>query len=282
MRTDGGIEDVVVLTLHFEGGPMANLIVSWLDPRKVREVTVVGRKKMLVYDDVSANEKIRIYDKSVDGPKDYDSFGDFAYSYRYGDIVTPMLQESEPLRLVCSQFVESIRTGKPPRTSGEDGALVTRILVAAQWSLRHGGVRAAVADAPKLETPPVASAGSMVRGSSRSTGCDPAAPRTRSHTRIEPCLREVGAAQCTRTHAQPGGQGSDDEAMVWHVARDDRSGSYQCITTDRDPAQESCICADRAPPAQQCPLHVLVDTLLRGRRSSSAPRWARETRRPQP
>lgn len=149
-----GLEDVAVITLRYASRKMANVIVSWLDPRKVREFTIVGKHRMLVYDDTSANEKIRIYDKSVDGPRDYDSFGDFAYSYRYGDIVTPMIDETEPLKQLCADFVDCIRTGRPPRAGGDEGISVTRVLVAAQWSLRHGGAPAQVADAAGLETEP--------------------------------------------------------------------------------------------------------------------------------
>jgi predicted dehydrogenase len=143
-----GVEDVAVVTLEFGPSLMANVIVSWLDPRKVREMTVVGNKKMLVYDDISANEKIRVYDKGVEGPRHYDSFGDFQYSYRYGDIITPMLREHEPLRAECAHFLECIRTGAVPRSSGEVGARVCRILSSAQTSLRAQGLRVPV-DEPK-------------------------------------------------------------------------------------------------------------------------------------
>lgn len=142
-----GVEDVVVLTLEFGESLMANVIVSWLDPRKVREMTIVGNRKMLVYDDLSSNEKIRIYDKGVEGPAHYDSFGEFQYSYRYGDIVTPMLRESEPLRVMCGHFLECIRDGKSPRSDGASGARITRILCAAERSLREGSGRIAL-DAP--------------------------------------------------------------------------------------------------------------------------------------
>lgn len=136
-----GIEDVVTLTLEFGPALMANVIVSWLDPRKVREMTFVGNRKMLVYDDVSSNEKIRIYDKGVEGPRHYDSFGEFQYSYRYGDIVTPMIREHEPLRMECTDFLESVRSGRRPRSDGEAGARVTRVLAAAARSLAAGGSR---------------------------------------------------------------------------------------------------------------------------------------------
>jgi predicted dehydrogenase len=130
-----GIEDVAVVTVEFGPELMAQIIVSWLDPRKVREMTLVGNRKMLVYDDVSPNEKIRVYDKGVEGPRHYDSFGEFQYSYRYGDIVTPLLQEYEPLRAECAHFLECIRSGATPRSSGEVGARVVRVLDAAQRSL---------------------------------------------------------------------------------------------------------------------------------------------------
>jgi len=139
-----GVEDVVILTMEIGKAVMANVIVSWLDPRKVRQMTVVGNRKMLVYDDLSANEKIRIYDKGVEGPKHYDSFGEFQYSYRYGDIVTPMLKESEPLRVEGEHFIDCIRRGATPRSSGESGLQVTRVLAAAQKSLRNGSARVAV------------------------------------------------------------------------------------------------------------------------------------------
>jgi len=139
-----GVEDVVVVTLEFAPSLMANVIVSWLDPRKVREMTVVGNRKMLVYDDVSSNEKIRIYDKGVEGPRHYDSFGEFQYSYRYGDITTPMIREYEPLRAECAHFLECIRGGATPRSSGEVGARVCRVLSSAQTSLRSHGQRVAI------------------------------------------------------------------------------------------------------------------------------------------
>ncbi len=145
------VEDVVILTMEFGPALMANVIVSWLDPRKVRQMTVVGNRKMLVYDDLSANEKIRVYDRGVDGPKRYESFGDFQYSYRYGDIVTPMLKESEPLRAECAHFLECIRTGSEPRSGGESGLRVTRVLRAAQKSLRGGHARVPVEAATSVE-----------------------------------------------------------------------------------------------------------------------------------
>ena len=142
-----GIEDVVSLTLEFGDSLMANVIVSWLDPCKHRQMTIVGSKKMMVYDDVSPNEKLRVFDKGVEGPRSYANFGEFQYAYRYGDIVTPLVEEYEPLRAECSHFLDCIRNGTTPRSSGEVGTRVTRILSAAQRSLRNGGAEVLIDEA---------------------------------------------------------------------------------------------------------------------------------------
>ncbi|MDH3500039.1 MAG: Gfo/Idh/MocA family oxidoreductase [Acidimicrobiia bacterium] len=151
-----GVEDVVTLSVEFEGGIMCNVIVSWLDPKKVREMTIVGDRKMLVYDDISTTEKIRIFDKGVAGPRDYDSFGEFQYSYRYGDIVTPFLDEHEPLREEVTHFLHCIQNGTDPRSDGESGAAVVEILEAAQTSLSRRGARielgTSVVDLTELES----------------------------------------------------------------------------------------------------------------------------------
>lgn len=136
-----GLADVTSVNLEFGPELMANIVCSWLDPRKVREMTIVGTDKMLVYDDVSANEKVRIYDRGVDGPRHYDSFAEFQYSYRYGDIVTPYLEEYEPLRAECAHFLECIRMGTTPRSGGQAGLSLVRILTAAEQSLHRGGAR---------------------------------------------------------------------------------------------------------------------------------------------
>jgi predicted dehydrogenase len=140
------INDIVSLTLEYENDLMANVILSWLDPRKSREMTIIGSKKMLVYDDTISTEKIRIFDKGAYGPNEYRSFGEFQVSYRYGDMVSPHLENYEPLREQSDHFVECIRTGKTPRSDGESGARVVRVLSAAQLSLDEGGQRIAVSD----------------------------------------------------------------------------------------------------------------------------------------
>ena len=136
-----GIEDVAMVTLTYPENIIAYLHVSWLDPSKIRRSTFVGSKKMLVYDDVEPLEKIKIYDKGVDGPRHYDTFGEFQFSYRYGDIYTPYLDSTEPLQVVCLHFLECVRGTASPRSGGEDGLNVVRVLEAAQRSLKNGGSR---------------------------------------------------------------------------------------------------------------------------------------------
>jgi predicted dehydrogenase len=133
------VEDVALLTLHFSRNVMAFIHVSWLDPNKIRRTTIVGSKKMLVYDDTAPQEKIRVYDKGVAVSRYYDTFGDFQFSYRYGDIYIPRIEESEPLKLECEHFVDCIKTGATPNTDGLNGLRVVSVLEAAGASLRNGG-----------------------------------------------------------------------------------------------------------------------------------------------
>ncbi len=132
------IEDVALLTLHFARNVIAFIHVSWLDPNKIRRTTVVGSRKMLVYDDTSPQEKIRIYDRGVNVHRYYDTYGEFQFSYRYGDIRIPRIEESEPLRAECDHFIECIRDGENPRTDGLNGLRVVSVLEAANASLRSG------------------------------------------------------------------------------------------------------------------------------------------------
>jgi predicted dehydrogenase len=137
-RISRSVEDVASITLDFGGQLMANVIVSWLDPQKVRQMTFVGDRKMLVYDDISPNEKIRIFDKGIDVPRHWDSFGEFQYSYRYGDIVTPMIEEKEPMMVEDAHFLECCQLGKEPTSGRDDAVAVTGILEAAMHSVATG------------------------------------------------------------------------------------------------------------------------------------------------
>lgn len=136
-----GIEDVATITLHFPNGTIAFIHSSWLNPDKVRKMTIVGSKKMLVYDDISTNEKIKIFDKSVEAPPYYDSYAEFHFSYRYGDIYVPRINEFEPLKKECEHFLECVHQGQSPKTDGYSGLRVVSILEAANRSLRNLGIR---------------------------------------------------------------------------------------------------------------------------------------------
>ncbi len=135
------VEDVAFLTLHYPNRVIAHVHVSWLNPNKIRSTTVVGSRKMLVYDDVSALEKIRIYDKGVTVTPHYDTFGEFHLSYRYGDILIPRLDDSEPLKVACQHFVDSVEKDAAARSSGSHGLDVVRVLDAAMESVREDGRR---------------------------------------------------------------------------------------------------------------------------------------------
>jgi len=134
-----GIEDVANVSLAFGDGQFATIQNSWLEPRKVRQMTIVGSRKMVVYDDIAPIEKIRIYDVRVVRPPHYGSFGEFHYAYHYGDSYIPRLAQSEPLRRMCEHFLESILSGTRPLSCGQSGLEVVRILEACTRSLRSNG-----------------------------------------------------------------------------------------------------------------------------------------------
>jgi predicted dehydrogenase len=139
-----GIEDVVFMTLDYPGGIGANVHISWLDPLKVRRMTVVGSEKMVVYDDVNADARVMLYDKGVTrrhaDPKGqslgrFETFGEFQLLLRAGDVLIPQVEFVEPLRVEAQHFVDSITSGTTPLTDGHEGLRVVRALEAAQRSL---------------------------------------------------------------------------------------------------------------------------------------------------
>ena len=134
-----GIEDVTNMSLSFRKKRFATIQSSWLEPRKVREMTIVGTRRMIIYDDLQNHEKIRIYDVRVDRPPHYDTFAEFQYSYHYGDSYIPYVQQEEPLKVLAQHFVECIVSGEPPLTDGKAGLELVRILEAASTSLRDRG-----------------------------------------------------------------------------------------------------------------------------------------------
>jgi predicted dehydrogenase len=134
-----GIEDVTNMTLNFTNGAFATIQSSWLDPNKVRETMFVGKKKMLVYDDLEPIDKIKIYDKRVEIPPHYDTFAEFQYSYHYGGMYAPFLKLVEPLKVECEHFLDCIKTGAKPESGGIEGLRVVQVLEAAAISLKNGG-----------------------------------------------------------------------------------------------------------------------------------------------
>jgi predicted dehydrogenase len=139
------LEDVAFVTLEYPGGEVAHVHVSWLDPGKVRRMTVVGETKMAVYDDVS-DERLRIYDKGVIPDKLPDAYGEFKLITRSGDMYIPKLDTTEPLRAECAHFVECIRTRQTPVSDGVDGYRVVQMLEAAQQSMDSDGAPVAIGE----------------------------------------------------------------------------------------------------------------------------------------
>ncbi len=138
-----GIEDVVFATLEWASGVIGHIHVSWLDPGKIRKMTLVGSRKMVVYDDVS-DDKITIFDKGVDRvPKigermDYDQSGDYQLIHRTGDILLPKISFQEPLKTESAHFLECLRNGQPPLTGPKHARDVVAVLEATQIALTSG------------------------------------------------------------------------------------------------------------------------------------------------
>jgi predicted dehydrogenase len=134
-----GIEDVTSMCLSFKKNRSAIIHNSWLDPRKIREMTIVGSRRMIVYDDVAQLEKLRVFDARVERPPHYDTFAEFQYAYHYGDMYVPYIKQEEPLKAECQHFLDCIRHGATPMTSGRQGLELVRILEASSASLKQNG-----------------------------------------------------------------------------------------------------------------------------------------------
>ena len=133
-----GVEDVVFGILRFADGKVVHLHMSWLDPHKERKITIVGSQKMAVFDDMSRDEKLKLYDKGVQKMPEYGSYGKFI-GLRFGDILVPRITNDAPLKLECEHFVECLIERKQPRSDGHSGLRVVRALDALQRSLDVGG-----------------------------------------------------------------------------------------------------------------------------------------------
>ncbi len=137
------VEDVVFLTMEFASGVLAHVQLSWLDPHKERKLTVVGAKKMVLFDDMEPREKLRIYDRGVDRPPEYASYGE-SLTIREGDIFIPKIPNVEPLAAELGHFVRVARGVEAPRAGAEDGVRVVRVLEGASRSLASGGTPVAL------------------------------------------------------------------------------------------------------------------------------------------
>ncbi len=138
LQDDAGIEDVVFATVRYPGQRLAHVHVSWLDPHKTRMLTVVGSKKMAVFDDTSPDQKLKIFDKGVELPPRSLSYAD-GVRVRTGDIRIPAIRMAEPLRRECEAFLEAVRTRRARLADGRSGLAVVRALEAGARSLRTGG-----------------------------------------------------------------------------------------------------------------------------------------------
>lgn len=138
VQRERNIHDVAFLTLTYPDKVMAEIRVSWLDPVKTRRYTVVGSKKMLVYDDI-AHAKVVVYDKGVDRPPYSDTLEEFQLSYRHGAEIAYPIRWAEPLRNECQDFIHSIQHGSKPRSDGRSGARVVDVLQKANQSLLNNG-----------------------------------------------------------------------------------------------------------------------------------------------
>jgi len=140
---NGGIEDAVFATLRYPEQVLVNLHASWLNPRKAREITIVGDRRMLTFDDMNMSEPLRIYDKQVMEDRTeasfVDSFTSFRMSVREGDVLVPRVRMSEPLRTECEHFLDCVSSGDAPLSGGAEGLAVVRVLDAIASSLAEGG-----------------------------------------------------------------------------------------------------------------------------------------------
>jgi len=133
-----GMEDVAYMTLYFQSGLIAHFHNNWLAPVKIRTMIVCGTQKMIVYDDMEASEKIKVYDRGVE-VKTPDEIRETLVSYRTGDMWAPRLETTEALKLMTSEFVECVQTGRKPITDGIKGLDVVRILEASEMSIKRKG-----------------------------------------------------------------------------------------------------------------------------------------------
>lgn len=137
--TKTGLEDIAYATLTFPNDVLAHIRASWLDPSKTRRITVVGSKKMVVYDDIEPLEKLKIYNKGVQAIRRTETYGEFQFAYHYGDVIAPYIRFEEPLRVQCQHFLSCVVKREQPQSDGKSGLRVVQILEAMQESLGQNG-----------------------------------------------------------------------------------------------------------------------------------------------
>jgi len=137
--SQASVEDVCFATLKYADGTLGHIHVSWLNPRKVRTITVVGQRKMAYWDDVEPSDTLRLYDKGVEEPPYYDSFGEFQYLLRNADVHLPKIDREEPLVNQAKAFLDSVLNGAPCRSGGLEADGVVAVLETATKSLANGG-----------------------------------------------------------------------------------------------------------------------------------------------
>jgi predicted dehydrogenase len=133
-----GVHETAFLTLNFANETAANVQISWLAPRKVRQMVVVGSKQMVQYEDTAADESVRLYDRGLE-PAEPSNFGEYRMTYRTGDMVAPRIEAQEPLSLELADFAKAMTTGEQPRSHARLGLEIVRVIEAAQQSLERGG-----------------------------------------------------------------------------------------------------------------------------------------------
>jgi len=135
-----GREDVAFATLNYAPNIIANIHISWVDPNKVREVVVVGGQRRIVFDDMNNSERVRIFEKGVAPAKlEAASFGEFRLLVRDGDIISPRVEVSEPLKNLNAHFLDCVASGKDPLTDGRNGLAVVKVMTAIDQSLARKG-----------------------------------------------------------------------------------------------------------------------------------------------
>jgi len=201
-----GVEDVTAMCLTFSKSRSAIVHSSWLDPRKVREMTIVGSKRMIVYDDVAPLEKIRVFDARVERPPHYDTFAEFHYAYHYGDVYAPYIKQEEPLKIECQHFLDCIRESKTPLSSGVQGMETVRILEASSLSLKYNGsaVRLDQVDALRHELKNGHKANGVAIARSIENGISKAARAPKSNVLKLPRIPKVNGKNGANGHGRNG------------------------------------------------------------------------------